>query len=106
MRIELPDGNWADVRDALLGKDKTAAHKVMQFVIKEGQEQVMDASVMDKMHDALLANIITAWSFDQPIPSRCESPVDAVGELDIDIYNELHAKTAHLMKKVNFKAPN
>lgn len=105
MRIELPDENWVDIRDRLIGSDKIAVHSSLKIKIKDGQEQEIGADVTDRMHDALLMSIIIAWSYPNPIPSMLGG-IDAVGALDIDHYNELHEKTAELFKKVGFKAPN
>jgi hypothetical protein len=106
MRVELPSGNWVEMRDNLKGRDRTAVHAALRITVKEGQQgQEVGADLSDRMHDSLLANIITAWSLEAPIPAE-QGGADAVADLDIDDYNELHLKTADLMKKVNFKAPN
>lgn len=106
MRIELPSGGWVETRDNLKGRDRTAVHAALRITVKEGQQgQEVGADLSDRMHDALLVNIITGWSLEAPIPAE-QGGVDAIGDLDIDDYNELHARTADLMKKVNFKVPN
>jgi len=106
MRVELPSGHWVELRDALKGRDRTAVHAALRFIVKDGQQgQEVGADIGDRMHDALLVNVITAWSLEAPIPAT-QGGVDAIGDLDIDDYNELHAQTADLMKKVNFKVPN
>ena len=109
MRIELPQdggaGNWVDIRDRLLGRDKTAVLRAITFTMGDGKAQQMNAAVQVEMQNALLANIITAWSFDRPIPS-VSGGVDAVEDLDIDDLNVLVEKTADLLKKVSFKVPN
>lgn len=107
MRVELPSGGWVDVRENLKGKDKIAVHSVVKLKIKSGQEQEQDttAAVSDLMHYALLANVITAWWLDAPIPAD-GGGVDAVEDLDIDDLNALTDATEHLLKKVNRRSPN
>lgn len=105
MRVELPSGNWVEVREELKGRDRTATRSALKFLIKDKKEQEMGADVMDRMHDALLASIITSWSYPEPIPAE-QGGADAVADLDIDDYSELHKQTQHLEKKVNFKNPN
>lgn len=104
MRVELPSGNWVEVRENLKGRDKTAVHTAIKVVIEDGKQET-NAAVVDMMQNALLASIITGWSFPAPIPAM-EGGLDAVDDLDIDDHNELVDKTADLMKKVNFKVPN
>jgi len=109
MRIELPSGNWVEVRENLKGKDKSAVQSVVRLFVTAGQEiqdkHELGGDLQFQMRDALLAGTITEWSFDQPIPA-VEGGPEAVGELDIDDYNELHAQTEHLFKKVSSKVPN
>lgn len=106
MRVELSSGGWVEVRDNLKGRDRTAAHAVLRFTVRDGQQsQEVGADVSDLMHDALLANIILDWSFEAPVPSVAGGAA-AVADLGIDDYNELHAGTADLFKKVTAKIPN
>jgi hypothetical protein len=102
--IELPSGNWVEVRENLKGRDKTAVHTAIEFVIEDGTQKT-NAGIVDLMQNALLASIITGWSFAVPIPADSGGP-DAVGDLDIDDHNKLTEETADLMKKVNFRVPN
>lgn len=108
MRIELANDNWVEVRDRILGSDRTAVQSVLKIRIKTSQEQSdaqeTGADLMDRMHNALLNRVITAWSFPEPIPSAMAGA--SVEDLEIEYYSELHHKTADLMKKVNFKVPN
>lgn len=104
MRIELPNEHWVEVRENLKGRDKEAAHSAVTIVIEDGK-QVTDAGVMDRMHNALLASVITAWSFPEPIPAEVGGAA-AVADLDLEYHDVLVAKTAHLLKKVSFKVPN
>lgn len=104
MRIELPPEHWVEVRESLKGRDRTAVHKVLQIEIQDGVQK-SDASVVGLMQYALLASIITAWSFPEPIPAL-QGGSDAVAEMDIDHLDVLIEATADLLKKVSFKAPN
>jgi len=108
MRVELSSGSWVEVRDRLQGGDRTAVNTLVRITVKQGDdriEQEVGGDLTDRMHDTLLANIITGWSYPEPIPSQ-GGGVDAVAALDLDDYLELHAKTDALLKRVTAKLPN
>ena len=67
-RYDLPSGAWVEVR-GLKGKDQSAVQDVLTFIMDDKVQQEMGAGVMARMHDKMLNRIITAWSFDDPIPS-------------------------------------
>jgi len=109
MKVELPSGNWVELRDNLKGRDRTAVNAVLRIRVRTGEqqerEQEVGADVSDRMHDTLLANLITLWSFERPIPSS-QGGADAVADLDIDDYHELHSRTEDLLQRVTAKSPN
>jgi hypothetical protein len=104
MRFELASGAWVEVRDTLKGSDKTAVLSTLKIQVKDGAAQEVGADISDRMHNALLNLIITSWSYPEPVPAAPGGR--GVEDLDLDDYNELHAKTADIMKRVNFKVPN
>lgn len=112
MRIELPSGNWIEVRDSLKAKDKFAVQDAVTFTLTDGKQQEVSAGIQNQMRNAFLGNVITAWSFDNiPIPATGLASADVVlGEtLDIDDYNELEKQIEPLFEKVRLaggRSPN
>lgn len=106
MKVDLSDGAWVEVRDKLKGKDKSAIHRVLTFEMEQdGTTRAVSAGILMLMTNALLAQVITSWSFPEPIPSQCDNPSDALEELDIDDYNTLEEAVKPLLDKV-MKFPN
>jgi hypothetical protein len=106
-RAELPSGAWVDYRDALMAQDKFAVqNSVILSFTPEGQQEIT-GGVQNIMQNALLTQIITAWSYEGiPIPSMNAAGANVIGStMDIDDYNALTEATAHLLAKVSF-VPN
>lgn len=116
MRVELPSGNWVEVRDKLMAGDRFAVHDAVDFVITEGQQQRVSAGMLNQMRNALLTTVVTSWSFEGfMLPSQARElngeTYDAGaflgGILDLDDYNELAKAVEPLMQKVSLAAsPN
>jgi hypothetical protein len=115
LRLDLPSGGWIEYRDQLRGKDKFAVQGAIRFTMEEGRAQEVTGAVSNNMRNALLARIITDWSFPEPIPAKrsdldLSDPLqleDAIGEpLDIDDYNALQEAVEPLFEKVSFQGPN
>lgn len=72
MRVELPDG-WAELRDpeTLTRGDQKAVLKASKLEIDpEAGVARVDGSNDEDMQDAMLARVITSWSFPLPLPSK------------------------------------
>lgn len=121
MKIDLPSGNWIEIRDSLKAKDKFSVQNAIASsmdVTSAGTGKV-PGNVMSLMESALLARIIQSWSFTDPLPGahtcqECtgntalwhEHVSDYIGELlDLDDYNILEQVTSPLLAKV-MTAPN
>jgi hypothetical protein len=66
MRVELPEGNWADLRDPddLFDADRKAvAGQIVIEVNPDTKVRVMRGDMDDKVADALLARVVDAWSY-------------------------------------------
>lgn len=89
MKVELPGGNWADIKpvEELKAKDKIAVERVVTFLqpSKEGDPIPMHAGIAEDMQIAMLCKVITAWSFPFPLPAVPED----IEDLDIVTYNAL-----------------
>jgi hypothetical protein len=113
MRVELPSGAWVECRDELTGGDKRRTQEAITFTIQDGQQQRVSAGIHNDMRVALLAGIITAWSYAEdkgwPIPASNPGGSAVLDLLPIDDYNALGEAMEPLLKKVSFggdKVPN
>lgn len=121
MRVELPSGNWVEIRDTLKAKDKFSVQNAIASSMEmtaAGTAKV-PGNVMSLMQSSLMARIIQSWSFTDPLPgahacqecmgnSRAwhEHVSDGIGELlDLDDYNKLEEVISPLLEKV-MSAPN
>lgn len=106
MRVDLPSGAWVEYRDKLKASDKFAVQDAVVLTFTDGRTQNMGLGIQNKMRNALLRQIITAWSFGVPIPSTPQSNPDLIGEvMDLDDYNKLEEAIQPLLDKINY-APN
>jgi hypothetical protein len=104
MRVELPSGNWVDIRDKLMAADKLAVQDAVTFTMSTANDtQKISAGVTTQMRIAFFAQTITAWSFEGiPIPSTgLASPESVIGQtLDLDDYNALEDATQEMFDKI------
>jgi hypothetical protein len=109
-RIELPSGGWIEYRTNLKANDKFAVQDAIIIELSDNNEtRKVHGGTSNLMRNALLARIITAWSFEGiPIPSLNIAGVETLGDtLDIDDYNKLAEAVEELLEKVAFtSAPN
>lgn len=95
MRVDLPGGNWAELRglDELRAKDKVAIQRALSYVPDpDGKPMLINAGMQEDMQIALLVSVITSWSYgDMPV-TRAQ-----LEDLPLDAYNALsEATTDHL----------
>ena len=116
MKVDLPSGGWADIRDNLKAKDKFTVQGAITVTMNtSGQiNGQVSGNTMTLMQTALLARLLNDWSLEDPLPGQhsCTECVgdsalwhqhvaDYIGEtLDLDDYNKLEAITAPLLEKV------
>ena len=103
-RIELPSGNWIEYRETLMAADKFAVQDAIVLTITAGASQEVTGALQMKMRNALLRQIITGWSYPDPLPSM-NGGADIGMTLDLDDYNALEEATETLLEKVTF-VPN
>jgi hypothetical protein len=72
MRIELSEGQWAEVADveSLLDGDRKAVNRAVTLTVEKDGRRTLPGSMDDDMQDALLARICTDWSLPMPPPSQ------------------------------------
>lgn len=106
MKVDLPSGAWIEFRDSLVARDKFKVQNSLKFKVKDGKEQEVSGGITNDMRNALLAQLITAWSLDAPLPSAdFEAGMEAIDVMPIDDYNKLQDEVEPLLEKVSFR-PN
>jgi hypothetical protein len=108
-RIELPSGGWIEYRTDLKANDKFAVQDAIIIELSDGDTRKVHGGTSNLMRNALLARIITAWSYEGiPVPAMNIAGVETIGDtLDIDDYNALAEEVNPLLEKVAFtSAPN
>jgi hypothetical protein len=84
MRVELPEGQWAEIRgpETLRRKDEKAVLRTSTLVIDpDTRTAIVNGANDQDMEDAMLARVITEWSF--PIPLPCADP-ESLGQLTLE----------------------
>lgn len=105
MNVTLPSSATVTYRDKLTAADKFAVQSSIRFSMDASTGlQSGSGSVINDMRNALLANIVESWSYDNlPVPSLDPS---SLGKLDIDDYNALADAVEPLLDKVVNSGPN
>jgi hypothetical protein len=102
--VTLPSGATVTLRDKLNANDKFAVQAAIRLSLDTTTGlQESSGSLVNDMRNALLKQIITAWSFTWPLPSLDGGT--SLGELDIDDYNSLSDAVEPMLNKV-VSSPN
>jgi len=105
MRVELPSGGWAEIREKLRPGDRFALQDAPTVVVTDGKVVVRDAAANGTR--ALLARLITAWSFPGNPAMILGASVDALDEvMDLDDWDALEDAVAPLAGKARGRVPN
>ena len=83
MRVELPEDQWAEIREPgeLRRADEKAVLRVSTLTIDPETRTASVGGANDQdMEDAMLARVVTGWSFPMPLPK--DDP-DSLGKLTI-----------------------
>jgi hypothetical protein len=91
MRVELPEDQWAELKEPgeLRRADEKAVLRVSTLTIDpESKTAIVGGANDQDMEDAMLARAVKQWSFPFPLP--CADP-DSMGKLSIE---QAHALAA------------
>jgi hypothetical protein len=106
-RVYLPaEGDvehWAEIRAVaeLRAGDAKAVRRAAKIDVGGDDENTsISIGINDVMRDALLARVITAWSYDLPIPA---GDVESLDKLSLEAYNALLLATDEHWSRVDFK---
>jgi hypothetical protein len=92
VKVDLPDGNWIEMRDVddLRTGDKLAVRRAMKIPRSQDGTTDVTAAFTDEMRIAMLGRIVTNWSYEGwPIPSLALSAESAIEQLPIEVYDKL-----------------
>lgn len=78
MRVELPDGQWAEVAevDELRSGDRKAVLRATNVEIHDGGVAFVGGAQDDDARDACLARVVRNWSFELPLPGADPESLD------------------------------
>jgi hypothetical protein len=91
MRVELPEDQWAEIKEVgeLRRADEKAVLRVSKLTIDPETKTAIVGGANDQdLEDAMLARVVKQWSFDFPLP--CADP-DSMGKLTVE---QAHALAA------------
>lgn len=94
MRVELPSGHWAELRDAdqLIARDARVAKAAFGLVLREDGARELTGDLTDKVKYAILKEVITGWDFvGLPLPRDAVDPDGVMGNLPLKDINALLA---------------
>jgi hypothetical protein len=100
VRVELPSGGWAELRENLKGKDRVVAQNAVRLELDADGKTTVTGSTGERICEALLSRLVTGWSFEIPPPAISLNPTDALEDLDIDDYNALYEAVLPMVEKV------
>ena len=114
MRIELvtgqPDGaglHWIDVRDRIKGGDIRAVLEAGKIPLGEdGRPAEISYQGIDaRQFYALAFRVITAWSFQVPLPQSPEQAGSVIDDLDGDDYWKLYGGLKPMLDSIKSGGP-
>jgi hypothetical protein len=82
VRVELHDGNHAELRDKLTGGDRRRAKSALTVTIGGSDERTFSGDLEDRINYALLRGLIVSWSLPQTLPRDAAGPEVADQILD------------------------
>ena len=105
-KVTLPSGAWVEYREQLKAKDRFAAQAAAIMSLgTDGETRLSGLAIQNEVRNALLANIITQWSYQHPVPSQnsfVANKGDYIGEImDLDDYNVLANEVEPLLEKIS-----
>jgi hypothetical protein len=105
VEVTLPSGATVTMRDKLTAKDKFSVQAAIRLSLDTSTGlQESSGGVVNDMRNALLTQIITAWTLPEPIPSL--NGGNPLAEMDLDDYDALTEAVDPMLQKVAGTGPN
>jgi hypothetical protein len=83
LRVELPSGHFAELRDHMLHGDVRFAKKAAKFRVSRGGDSDVDLSFEDEVTGAILYRMLIQWDVPQQLPRDAQNLDLALGILDM-----------------------
>jgi hypothetical protein len=87
VRVQLHDGNYAELRDKLTGGDRRRAKAAIEITVGGDETRHFTAELEDRINYALLRQLIVSWSFPQTLPRdavNAETADQILDDLDLE----------------------
>lgn len=104
MRISLPSGAWIEAKDNTAPGDRFAVQDAVAVTIEDGTTTIRGAQ--SAQWRTFLARVVTAWSYDAPLPCNDISVLDSVPSEDDDIDALEDALLARFERITRRRSPN
>jgi hypothetical protein len=107
MRIELANDQWIEVRDRIKGGDIAAVQDAGKIALDEDGRpaEVSYQGIDARQFRALAQRMITAWSFQVPLPSSLAAATSVIDDLDEDDYWALYGGLKPKLDKIKAGGP-
>ncbi len=83
MRVELPSGHFAEIRDKMMHGDVRYAKKAAKFRVSRAGDSDVDLSFEDEITGAILYRMLVQWDIPQTLPREAQTLDLALGILDM-----------------------
>jgi hypothetical protein len=83
LRVDLPSGHWAELRDQMLHGDVRFAKKAAKFRVSRAGDSDVDLSFEDEVTGAILYRMLVQWDVGQALPRTAQNLELALGILDM-----------------------
>lgn len=100
MKVALPSGHEAELRDQILAGDKRAANAAIELHMDADGGRLVSVSMTDNVKYALLTRLIVSWDVGQPVPGMVVDPVGLLDSLPLDDLDALSDAIDPLYKRI------
>jgi hypothetical protein len=83
LRVELPSGHFAEIRDKMMHGDVRFAKKAAKFRVSRAGDSDVDLSFEDEVTGAILYRMLVQWDVPQSLPREAQTLDLALGILDM-----------------------
>jgi hypothetical protein len=100
VKVALPSGHEAELRDQILAGDKRAANAAIELHMDADGGRLVSVSMTDNVKYALLTRLIVSWDVGQPVPGMVVDPVGLLDSLPLDDLDALSDAIDPLYKRI------
>lgn len=103
-RVELPSGAWVDYRTELMAGDRFVVQDAVKIDMGEGGIRTFSLGTENDQRNALLARVITNWSYPGLKPDANDVATGALiigNTMPLQDYNVLSKEVEPLLKEIS-----